>query len=111
MYNASEVFSRTPFMKLCRAFQSFLDRSGAWVEAHPNWSVAAISLIYFLTAGAKAMYKLFWFDELLTWDIARLPSLAAMLAALHSGVDQELPVIHLSVRLSHLLFGPGHLST
>jgi hypothetical protein len=98
-------------VKIYRGFQAFLDRSGTWVAAHPNWSLALISLIYWLTAGAQAAHKLFWYDELTTWHIARLSNLAAIWATLHNGVDLELPLVHLSVRLSQFLFGPGHLAT
>src|SRR2546429_1799155 len=73
--------------------------------------VAAISLVYWTCAGLRAAYRPFWFDELVTWHVARLPTLAAIWAALHDGVDQETPLTHLAVRLSHALFGYGHLAT
>ena len=37
-------------------------------------------------------------------------SVAAISRALANGIDQELPLIHLLVRLSHTAFGASHLS-
>jgi hypothetical protein len=58
-----------------------------------------------------ALYRPFWYDELVTWHVARMPTLAAIWDALHDGVDQSLPLTHLPVRLSHALFGYSTLAT
>ncbi|HTS66303.1 MAG TPA: hypothetical protein VMH28_29975, partial [Candidatus Acidoferrales bacterium] len=70
-----------------------------------------ISLFYWICAGARAAYQPFWYDELATWHIARMPTVAAMWAANTGGVDINVLLSHLCVRLSHALFGTGHLST
>ena len=59
----------------------------------------------------KAAYRPFWYDELITWHIARLPDWGKIMATLRDGVDQEPPLLHLVVRTSHSLFGPGLLAT
>jgi hypothetical protein len=59
----------------------------------------------------KAAYRPFWYDELITWHIARLPDWGKILATLRDGADQEPPLLHLVVRTSHSLFGPGLLAT
>jgi hypothetical protein len=74
-------------------------------------AVAGISLMYWICAATRAAYRPFWFDEIVTWHVARLPSVAAIWAVLHQGVDQETPFTHLAVRLSHSLFGSGYLAT
>jgi hypothetical protein len=73
--------------------------------------VAIISLWYWIAAGLIAMDRPFWFDELVTWHVARLPTLGGIWTALHSGVDQSLPFTHLPVRWSHAIFGYGTLAT
>jgi Dolichyl-phosphate-mannose-protein mannosyltransferase len=59
----------------------------------------------------RAWYRPMWQDELYTWNIARLPGARAIWDVLHAGADQNLPLSHLSVRVSHSLFGPGELAT
>ena len=75
------------------------------------WCVAAISLLYWFCAGSRAVSRLFWYDELLTWHVARLPTVAMIWSALHAPVDQQLPLCYLAVRLSHATFGYGTLAT
>jgi hypothetical protein len=98
-------------MKLYEDLQRILDRAGAWITAHSNASVAALSVLYWLAAGSRAIHKELWFDELVTWHIARLPSLAAIWAALKGGADQNLILLHLLVRASQFLFGTGEFAT
>lgn len=59
----------------------------------------------------RAAYRPFWYDELVTWHIARLPNVAAMWAANLSGADNNMLLSHLFVRFSQALFGPGYLAT
>src|SRR5437763_12061269 len=70
--------------------------------------LCGISALYFVCAGLRAAYRPLWYDELVTWHISRLGSIAAMWHALVSGIDQEMPLTHLSVRFSHALFGDGN---
>ena len=72
---------------------------------------AAISLLYWICAGLRAANKPFWYDELATWHIARLPSVGAIWAVLHTGADQQMLLPYLAVRAAHALFGPGYLPT
>jgi Dolichyl-phosphate-mannose-protein mannosyltransferase len=67
--------------------------------------------MYWICAGLRAAYRPFWYDELITWHISRLADLKAIWAVLGDGVDHETPLTHLAVRLSHSLFGFGHLAT
>ena len=76
-----------------------------------TWCVAGISLWFWICAGLIAMCRPFWFDELITWHVARLPTIAAIWSALRAGVDQNLLLSHLCVRLSHAVFGYSHLAT
>jgi hypothetical protein len=71
----------------------------------------AISLVYWICAGARAAHRPFWFDELETWYLARMPSIPAIWKAMCAGADQNVILSHLSVRLSHTLFGSGPLAT
>src|SRR5262249_11176968 len=73
--------------------------------------VAAITLLYCIFAGIRSISRPFWFDELLTWHVARLPTIASIWSALHVPVDQQLPLCYLAVRLSHAAFGYSSFAT
>src|SRR5690349_9498760 len=73
--------------------------------------IAGISVLYCFCAGMRAAFRPLWSDEIQTWHVARLPGIAAIWSALAAGADQEMPLMHLSVRLSHACFGAGPLAT
>ncbi len=98
-------------MKLYQGLQRLLDRVADLITVHSFAAVAVLSLLYWLAAGARAMFKEFWFDELVTWHIARLPSIHAIWTAVKGGADQNLPLLHLLVRLSQSIFGASELAT
>ena len=70
----------------------------------------ALSVLFFAVSCAAALAKPFWFDELLTVYYTRLPTLAAMTAALPTGPDLHPPLHYWVVHFCILLFGAGELS-
>jgi hypothetical protein len=76
-----------------------------------GWCIAAISIFYWICAGVRAARRPFWYDELVTWHVARLPSVRAIWTALHGGADQNLPLEHLAVRVSQAALGDGGFAT
>ena len=78
-----------------------------------HWVVCLILLSALYVAGAcgKAISKPFWFDELFTWHLARLPSLPDLWQALLRGTDSNPPLGYFPVRLSHALFGEGEFAS
>ena len=89
----------------------FLDRTSLWINRHGWLAFAVVSAAYWAIALRKAASEIFSFDELVTWHVARLPTLPAMYRALLAGVDQQLPMSHLLVRASLDLFGASHLAS
>lgn len=73
--------------------------------------LALFSVGYFAMTGLLATQKLFWFDELFTWHLSRLPSLVDLWQALAAGVDLNPPLSYLLVRASNTLVGAGPLAT
>jgi hypothetical protein len=76
-----------------------------------TWWVIAVSAVYWICAGLRAAYRPFGYDELVTWYVARLPNFNAMWTAVASGVDSQLPLMHLTVRAAHWFFGYSSLAT
>jgi hypothetical protein len=73
--------------------------------------VLLLSASYWTYASLRAAYKPIWYDEALTWHIARLPNPSAIMATLYDGADQNLPLTFFSVRAAHALFGYSEWST
>ncbi len=77
------------------------------------WSylvAAGLAIFYFFTSLQIAAHRVFWFDELFTLHIARLPQLSTIWTALSNGVDALPPTYYMTVRLFDSLFGPGDVA-
>ena len=90
-------------------------RSQVSDRANPTalWTFVAAALLaafYLATSISIAAHRLFWFDELFTVHIARLPGVTTIFTALGHGSDALPPVYYLVVRLFDSLFGPGDLA-
>ena len=66
---------------------------------------------YFFDAMFRAARKLYWFDELFTLYMTRLPDLESLWRVLKQGVDFNPPMIYVATKLSNRVFGESHLST
>src|ERR1700759_3237648 len=76
-----------------------------------TYAVAGLlAVFYFVTSIQIAAHRLFWFDELFTLYIARLPHVSTIWTALGNGVDALPPAYYMSVRLFDSLFGPGDVA-
>ena len=76
-----------------------------------TWGVAGLlAVFYFVTSVLIAQNRVFWFDELFSLHIARLPQLSTIWTALGNGVDALPPTYYMTVRLFDSLFGPGDVA-
>src|SRR5580693_7379590 len=73
--------------------------------------LACFSVMYFVDICLRASGKYFWFDELLTVFICRLPGLHAVYQATLAGVDYNPPLLHILTRLAQAPFGEGLIAT
>ncbi len=73
--------------------------------------LASFSLFYFADICLRASAKYFWFDELLTLYICRLPSLRTVYQATLSGVDYNPPLFHVLTRVAQAPFGEGLIAS
>lgn len=83
-------------------------------DSIPRWSSAAFlsifTLFYFSLTFAHASIKLLWFDELITFYVARLNAAGPIWDALARGTDPNPPLMHLLVMWSIRLFGESELA-
>jgi uncharacterized membrane protein len=70
-----------------------------------------VSLLYFTDICLRASRKCFWFDELVTVYLCRLPDFHSTWAAVAHGVDFNPPLFYLLTRSSQRLFGEGLIAT
>ena len=68
------------------------------------------SITYVIETCYFASRKLFWFDELFTVYMSRLPDFASTWRAVLSGTDFNPPLLYELTRFSELLFGEGHIA-
>ena len=81
---------------------------GTWLE---RLVVPTLVALFVLDAGLRASIRPFWFDELLSYHLSRLPDLGSLWAAWRQGADGQPPLTHLLIRFSHALLGEGELAT
>ncbi len=77
-------------------------------NAVERWSVAAAVLLaafYLVSSLYIAAHRLFWYDEILTVHVARLPRWTTVWQATAHAVDGMSPVYDMVVRASEKLFG------
>jgi mannosyltransferase len=68
-------------------------------------SAGILAAFYFATSVHIGSQRVFWFDELFTIHIARLPGVTTIWTALSHGVDSLPPFYYMLVRLFGDLFG------
>jgi hypothetical protein len=84
------------------------------VDALRRYQYLVLSLLtslYLIATCFRAYRKLFWYDELFTLYISRLPDAASVWNALRNGADLNPPMSYLLAQLSAALFGEGHVGT
>lgn len=84
-------------------------RLAALLEAHRFALLALFSVCYFGVVLLLASRKLFWYDELFTWHIAQMPSVADMRHALDQGMELHPLPFFLVTRLGLALVDNDHI--
>ncbi|MDE3198662.1 MAG: glycosyltransferase family 39 protein [Acidobacteriota bacterium] len=80
------------------------------VEKAPAAWLTVLTLIYFATSRLRAGKPL-WFDELTTYYLARMDSIAAAWRATIDGVDLQPPLMMALAHISQKLLGPTDFAT
>ena len=75
------------------------------INRRPAALILSICAFAFAVIAAQAVNKLMWFDEFITFYIAKLGSLRAIWAALAQGTDPNPPLSHWLASLSMHAFG------
>jgi hypothetical protein len=108
---AGTVEPPSPAPKLIAHCRSLLHTVGDVLERNCYLFLLLASLGYFSVTIYRAQHQLFWFDEIFTFYIARLPNIASIWNACTHGVDFNPPLLYLLTRWSQGLFGVNELGT
>ena len=73
------------------------------------WLIACFSIVFLLFATVNAAWKPLWSDELFTFHIANLPTLADTIGALRDGTDTLPPLFYVITRASMQVLGATEL--
>ncbi len=85
--------------------------SARWSRITATIALLSISLLYFADVLLRASLKSFWFDELFTVYLCRLPSFHDTWTAVLHGCDFNPPLFYLLTRGCEWAFGEGVIAT
>jgi hypothetical protein len=94
-----------------RSLNRMANRLSEKLERQGRTVAVVFSIAYFVLTFYRAYRKLFWFDELFTVHLSRLPDLKSLWRALMTGVDFNPPLFYLLTRFSEYILGEGHIGT
>src|ERR1035438_3090715 len=87
-----------------------LDRIAALLERKWLLCVLLFAQIYLVLTALHGMRR-FWYDELFTFYMCRLPSMSAVWSALKDGADLNPPLFYVVTRACQAAFGNSELAT
>ena len=90
--------------------ETVTDRLCSALARHKYFLLTFFSILYFGTTCYRASRKLFWFDELFTIYLSRLPDARSVWNALTHGVDFNPPLLYGLTHYSEAFFGKGELA-
>ncbi len=106
----SQIFSKS-FTDSGKRLRLLADHLSAGVGRYWHVLIVLLSIGYFCDASFRASRKLFWFDEIFTIYVSRLPDLSSLWTVLKAGVDFNPPLLYILTKLSNSLLGESLLST
>lgn len=81
------------------------------IESRPRLALAIFAMFYLAVTLVASRLKPFWYDELATYYISRLPDWNTIFTALAAGADLNPPTLYFFTRISHTLLGANEVST
>lgn len=99
-----------PALGAADLFLAALERLARDINKNSGSYLLLLLIIYFFVTAAYAL-KPFWYDELYTFYIAKLPSIAAAWAAVRAGADLNPPLLYAAVHISQKIVGANELGT
>src|SRR5579871_1500122 len=107
-YSAASMDAISPDVRSSNtnsALISRLDKMAAAVESKPWVAIAAVCSLFVACSLLISATKLMWFDELHSYHIAQLPTVADLVGFYAAGLDIHTPVCALIERTSIALLG------
>ena len=97
-------------MQRASRFHQMADSVAQQLDRGRHWHLLYLSIVYIILTFLRAEAKLIWHDELFTYHLSRLPSVAAIWQALLNRADMNPPLLYIATKYSFELFGEGHIT-
>lgn len=91
--------------------RSIADRISAGVNRYRYVLIVLLSIGYSFDAYIHASRKLFWFDEIFTLYVSRMPDLRSLWNVLMAGFEFNPPLLYILTRFSNSLMGETQVSS
>ncbi len=99
------------YARVVRWCRQFVGAAAEQVEAGRYFYLYCFLMLFMTVAALRASSRALWYDELFTFYMSHLPSLAAIWAGLKQGADLNPPLIYVATRAAFRLFGDGPVAT
>jgi hypothetical protein len=77
-----------------RLFERWVEEAANWLDARPKLLLVTLIAVYSCISLPMAFFKPLWHDELITFDLASMPSVSAMMKGIRL-IDLNPPVLYL----------------
>jgi hypothetical protein len=89
----------------------YLETAAERIEAGRYFYLYCLLMLFMTVAALRASSKALWYDELFTFYMSHLPSMAAIWTGLKQGADLNPPLLYVATRAAFQLFGDGPVAT
>jgi hypothetical protein len=98
-------------VRLLNSCRNYAARAADRIEAGKYFFLYCLLMLCATVSAVHAGSKALWYDELFTYYMSHLPSMAAVWAGLKQGADLNPPLLYLATRASFRLFGDGPIAS
>jgi hypothetical protein len=111
MRDSTAAVDLEPVSRLSTRFFFATDRLTALLTRYQSLFLTLATIAYFAETCYRAHRRMFWYDEIFTFYISRLPDVRSMWTACLHGADFNPPLFYLLTHWSQNLFGATELGT
>lgn len=98
-------------MRLLTRCRHYLETTADRIESGKYFYLYCLLMLFLSVAGLRAKSKALWYDELFTFHLSHLPSMAAIWVGQKQVADVNPPLLFVATRASFRLFGDGPVAT
>jgi len=97
-------------LRLPNRCRHYIEAAAERIEAGRYFYLYCFLMLFLTVAALRASSRALWYDELFTFYMSHLPSMAAIWAGLKQGADLNPPFLYVATRAAFRLFGDGPIA-